>query len=68
MTLQEAVEEYQYDITICYTDAFNGEPAGWYWDINGGYSSVGGRHTHENIQDAYNELLEFLETFKPFEK
>jgi hypothetical protein len=68
MTLQEAVKEYQYDITICYTDAFNEEPAGWYWDINGGYSSVGGRHTYANIQDAYNELLEFLETFKPFEK
>ena len=68
MTLHEAVKEYQYDVGIYYTEAFDGEPEGWYWDINGGYSSVGGRHTHKNIQDAYDELIEFLKTFKPFEK
>ena len=68
MTLHEAVKEYQYDVGIYYTDAFDGKSEGWYWDINGGYSSVGGRHTYENIQDAYNELIEFLKTFKPFEK
>ena len=68
MTLHEAVKEYQNDVGIYYTDAFDEESEGWYWDINGGYSSVGGRHTYENIQDAYNELIEFLKTFKPFEK
>ena len=66
MTLKEAALTYQYDVEIYYGDL--GDGPGWYWDINGGYSSVGGSHTHNTIQEAYDELIHFLITFKPFDK
>ena len=66
MTLHEAVCEHQYDVSICYREDEDGK--GWYWDINGGYSSVGGRNTYSDIYDAFVELIHFLDTFEPFEK
>ena len=66
MTLQEAVSEYQYDVSIYYSEDEFG--SGWAWDINGGYCSVGGSFKYRNINDALNELITFLKTFEPFEK
>ena len=66
MTLHEAVIEHQYDVSIYYYEDEDGE--GWTWDINGGYSSVGGRNRYPNINVTLNELITFLKTFKPFEK
>lgn len=66
MTLQEAALEYQYDVEVTFGDL--GDGPGWYWVINGGYCSVSGRNQYDNIIDAYDELIEFLKTFKPFEK
>lgn len=63
MTKLEAVKDYQYDVSIFYQDDNL-----WYWDINGGYSSVGSHNGFENILDCEKELTEFLKTFKPFEK
>ena len=66
MTLQEAVNKYQYDVSIYYREDEDGK--GWCWDINGGYSSVGGRNAYPDINVALNELITFLKTFEPFEK
>lgn len=68
MTLQEAVNDYQYDVSIYYFPATDDEQEGWAWDINGGYCSTGGRHRYTDIKQAVNELLIFLKTFEPFEK
>lgn len=68
MTLEEAALEHQYDVCIYFADINEEEPPGWYWDINGGYSSVGGAHCHQNINDCLEELKAFLVHFKPFEK
>lgn len=68
MTLREAAKDYQYDISI---DYFYTEEEGtfkWYWNINGGYCSVGARHGYDSPEQARIELEEFLKTFKPFEK
>lgn len=68
MTLLECVKDYQYDVSI---DYFNTEEDGvfkWYWNINGGYCSVGARHGYNTPEEARIELEEFLKTFKPFEK
>ena len=66
MTIEEATKEYQYDVGIFFGDLGDGPL--WYWDINGGYSSVGARYGKETVQEAYEELINFLKTFKPFEK
>lgn len=62
MTIDEATNIHQYDVSIYYSDGL------WYWDINGGYSSVGGRNGYTDIKECEKELLEFLVTFEPFEK
>ena len=68
MTINEATQKYQYDVSLNYIDLeSNGNPL-WYWDINGGYSSVGARKGQTSPHAAYEELLEFLKTFEPFEK
>lgn len=54
MTLQEASKHC--DIGIIYID-------GWCWDINCGYQSWGGKQ-YETIEEAYNNLLTFLETWE----
>lgn len=66
MTLHEAVIDNQYDVSIYYYEDEDGK--GWTWDINGGYSSVGGRNRYQDINVALNELITFLKTFEPFEK
>ena len=62
MTINEASEKYQYDVSIYYSNGL------WYWDINGGYSSVGGKTGYIDIVECQKELLEFLSTFEPFKK
>lgn len=66
MTLSEAVNEHQYDVSIYYSEDEFG--SGWSWDINGGYSSVGGHNKYQDINIALKELIRFLKTFEPFEK
>jgi hypothetical protein len=67
MTLHDAVVNYQYDVSIYYYEDEYGE--GWSWDINGGYSSVGGHNRYSDINEALKELINFLaHEFKPFEK
>ncbi len=68
MTLLECVKEYQYDVSIDYFDSEEDGVFKWYWNINGGYCSVGARHGYDNPEQALIELEEFLKTFKPFEK
>ena len=68
MDLNQAVKEYQYDISINYSDLEEEGVFKWYWDINGGYCSVGANHGYDTPQEALDELNEFLKTFKPFEK
>lgn len=68
MTLREAVRDYQYDISIDYLDLEEDGVFKWYWNINGGYCSVGARHGYDSPEQARIELEEFLKTFKPFEK
>lgn len=68
MTIQEAAYEYQYDISLDYVDLEEEGVFKWYWQVNGGYSSVGARHGYDFPQEALDELNEFLKTFKPFEK
>lgn len=66
MDINQAVKEYQYDVSLYYYDVEG--VCKWYWDINGGYCSVGARHGYDTPQEALDELNEFLKTFKPFEK
>jgi len=66
MTLHDAVYEHQYDVSIYYYEDEDGK--GWSWDINGGYSSVGGSNRYSDINDAFKELIHFLDTFEPFKK
>lgn len=66
MTLHEAVVDHQYDVSIYYCEDEFGK--GWSWDINGGYSSVGGRNRYTDINMALNALLTYLKIFEPFEK
>ena len=67
MSLSQAVNEYQYDVSIYYYEDEYGK--GWSWDINGGYCSVGGHTRHSDINEALKELVNFLAyQFKPFEK
>lgn len=68
MTLREAAKDYQYDISINYFDLEEDGVFKWYWEINGGYCSVGARHGYDTPEQARIELEEFLKTFKPFEK
>lgn len=68
MDLNQAVKEYQYDVSINYFDLEEDGVFKWYWDINGGYCSVGARHGYDSPQEALEELNEFLKTFIPFEK
>lgn len=68
MTLLECVKDYQYDISIDYFDTEEEVAFKWYWNINGGYCSVGARHGYDTPEEARIELEEFLKTFKPFEK
>jgi len=68
MTLLEAAKDYQYDISIDYFDTEEDGVFKWYWNINGGYCSVGARHGYDSPEQARIELEEFLTTFKPFEK
>ena len=68
MTLREAAKDYQYDVSINYFDLEEDGVFKWYWEINGGYCSVGARHGYDSPQEALEELNEFLKTFKPFEK
>lgn len=68
MTLHEAAKDYQYDISINYFDLEEDGVFKWYWEINGGYCSVGARHGYDSPEQARIELEEFLKTFKPFEK
>lgn len=62
MTIQEASDVYQYDVSLTYWEGK------WHWDINGGYSSVGSKHDFDTPAEAEAELIEFLKTFQPFEK
>jgi len=67
MTLRNAAYDHQYDVSIYYNVDEDGE--GWSWDINGGYSSVGGHNRYSDINEALKELVNFLAyEFKPFEK
>ena len=67
MSLSEAVNDYQYDVSIYYCEDEFGE--GWSWDINGGYCSVGEHNRYTDINEALKELVNFLAyQFKPFEK
>lgn len=66
MTLEEAIEKHQYDVGIWATKENN--KVAWFWEINGGYCSVGSHDYFNNPSDALESLLEFLKTFKPFEK
>lgn len=68
MTLREAAKDYQYDVSINYFDLEEDGIFKWYWEINGGYCSVGARHGYDSPEQARIELEEFLKTFKPFEK
>lgn len=68
MTLREAAKDYQYDVSINYFDLEEDGVFKWYWEINGGYCSVGARHGYDSPEQARIELEEFLKTFKPFEK
>ena len=40
----------------------------WYWDINGGYCSVGSHDYFDTPEEAHKHLLEYLKYFQPFEK
>lgn len=67
MTLHDAVVNYQYDVSIYYYEDEYGK--GWSWDINGGYSSVGGHNRYSDINEALKELINFLaHELEPFEK
>ena len=66
MTLEEAIKEYQYDIGVWATE--ENDKVVWFWEISGGYCSVGSHDYFDNPLIAYGSLLEFLKTFKPFEK
>lgn len=69
MTLDECAS--QYDVSIYYVPIKESDSkwtSGWKWDINGGYSSVGGSNGYSTPQNALNELLDYLETFNGFEK
>lgn len=68
MTLLECVKEYQYDVSIDYFETEEDGVFKWYWNINGGYCSVGARHGYDTPEEARIELEEFLKTFKSFEK
>lgn len=68
MTLTEAAKEYQYDISLNYFDLEEDGVFKWYWEINGGYCSVGARYGYDTPEQAHAELVAFLETFEPFEK
>lgn len=61
MTLKEC-EKQSIDVSINYWDE------GWSWDLNGGYSSVGGRNKYSTAAEAEQELMEFLKTFEGFDK
>lgn len=67
MTILEAVgSKHQYDVGIFATEE-DGKLK-WYWDINGGYCSVGSHDYFDSPEEAYKSLLEFIPHFKPFEK
>lgn len=68
MDLNQAAKEYQYDISINYFDLEEEGVFKWYWDINGGYYSVGAKYGYDTPQKALVELNEFLKTLKPFDK
>lgn len=68
MTLIEAAKEHQYDVYLNYFDLEEDGVFKWYWEINGGYCSVGARHGYDTPEQAHAELLAFLETFEPFKK
>jgi hypothetical protein len=55
MTINEAT---QYgDITLCAWKDY------WYWDINCGYQKWGGDYCN-SLEEAYNGLVKFLETWE----
>lgn len=61
MKLEEIVD---IDVSIYYDT----ESKNWKWDLNGGYSSCGGRNGYPTPNEALEELNRFLETFNGFEK
>lgn len=67
MTLQEAINDYNYDVSIDYVD-FEKDGKGWIWVINGGYSCTQSHNIFEHAADAEKELMEFIEDFKGFDK
>lgn len=70
MTIEEAVGKYQYDVGIYAMvdkEMTNGKLK-WFWDINGGYCSVGSHDYFDSPEEAYKHLLEYLKYFQPFEK
>ena len=67
MTPQEAINDYNYDVSIDYVD-FGEDGKGWIWVVNGGYSSAQSSTVFEHAADAEKELMDYLEVFKGFEK
>lgn len=62
MTPQEAINDYNYDVSIDYVD-FGEDGKGWIWVVNGGYSSSQSNTVFEHAADAEKELMEYLEGF-----
>jgi len=55
MTLDEAGKNY--GIALYYDD-------GWSWAVECGYQNFDGHNCFDNVDDCYNELIKFLETFE----
>lgn len=66
MTIREAVENYQYYVSIYYyVDDIDGKE-GWCWEVNGGYCQQWSNEKYPSAMEAQNSLITFLETFKGF--
>lgn len=67
MTILEAVgNNFQYDVGIYATD-IDGKLM-WFWDIHGGYCSVGSHDYFDSPDDALRSLEEYIKHFKGFDK
>lgn len=62
MTVQEA--GLCGDISIWYNAHEKEGEIGWNWDVNCGYQSFMSHNTYDTLQEAYDNLLLFIETWE----